>query len=205
MHPVTIPGVSSGGFDAMAAAVASGASGGAILAWSGDPVVTGGTGAPLVVASVQFTKIPFSRGLSIGRVVANLGTKATGSLTHSYAGVATSTGALVGMTADQSSVWDSTGTNGYKPMTLVGGPFAVAPLGANDFLFGLLYVGTSSLITPKFASFAGNSSNSEVNFGSVAALSRSGAIAVADTATPFVGLVPSSMAQSAQVYFMGVS
>ncbi len=187
-----------------------------LLGQSFDPATSStGVGASLLltVATVYFAKIPLAGSgtsiVSVTNLVAWLNTKATSTLTHCYAGVLTSAGALVGMSVDNSSAgqnWSSTGTSpALKTHPLASGPFNVTPTGVNDFVWGVLYVGTSAGTAPKFQTVSGATPTAMANLSLTAATSRVGTLAVADTATPFAAITPSSITQTDQLIWMGIS
>jgi hypothetical protein len=97
-----------------------------LIAWNFDSqLVTSGSTALATAGTVYTVKIPLRRAASITNILLDVGT-AGATLTSGqcfaalYQGVA---GALLGVTAEQHTNWQSTGV---KPMALAGGPFAAA-------------------------------------------------------------------------------
>ncbi len=174
---------------------------------------TGATGITLTAATVYFAKIPLpgsgTSTYSVTNVLAYLATKATSTLTHSYAGLVTSGGTLIGQSADESSAnqnWSTTGAAGLKTHALVGGAFTVTPTGPNDFVYACLYIGTTAGTAPIFsASATATTATAFLNMGTANAASLMGTLAVADTTTPFTGMTLSSITPTAQAIWMGIS
>jgi hypothetical protein len=142
-------------------------------------------------ATVYFARVPISQATTVTNVLADL-TGLGGTLTNSFAAVWTSAGTLVGQTADQSSVWGTGGSTGVKTIPLVGGPFTVTPLAANDFIWVGVYVGTTSGALP---SFGAATTSQTGNVGCTVARTRFGAFAIANTAT-LTNLTPGSLTQT---------
>lgn len=181
------------------------------LGWSFDPVHQS-AGLTLAAATVYLAKIPLAGSgttvVSITNVWAYLGTKATSTLTHAFAGVVGSNGTLIGMSVDNASGganWSSTGSNAFKTMALSGGPFNYTPTGLNDFVYACLYIGTTAGTAPIFRATAAFSAADFINHALSAATSRAATQAVADTATPFASLTLSSNTATAQLLSMGIS
>ncbi len=191
-------------------------SGGAYIASNDDipfyQFATGGT-VTLAAATVYLAKIPLPGSgttvISVTNVLAWLNTKAASTLTHSYAGLLTSGGTLIGQSADESSAnqnWSTTGAAGLKTHALVGGPFNVTPTGVNDFVYACLYIGTTAGTAPIFQATPSSAIPiGFLNLSNSAATSNFGTIAVADSATPFTGLTLSTITATGQVIWMGIS
>jgi hypothetical protein len=185
-----------------------------LISSAGDPLLFSLTGGLTIAAATAcLVKIPLpgsgTTTYSITNVLCHLQTKATSTLTHSFAGLLTSAGVLIGMTADNSSInanWSSTGTSpAVSTMALVGGPFTVTPTGIDDFVYGALYVGTTAGTAPKFAADQAGTVASLSNLSLSAATSRFATQAVVDTATPFAALTMSSNTAAATTFWMGIS
>lgn len=171
--------------------------------WTMDPLTATAT-FTVVAATVYGFKahIPGSGSttVSLATLNYNLVTKAGSTLTHAFAGLLTSAGALIGMTADQASSgdnWSSTGSNGSKSTALASGPFTHTPTGVDDYVFVVFYVGTSAGTLPAFGANVSIGAN-QVNAGTAAATRRVWTQAVADTATPFAALAMASNVAAAQ-------
>ncbi len=192
--------------------------------WTGGTLIASNAGVPffpaaagatitLAAATVYLTKIPLPGSgttvISVTNVLAWLNTKAASTLTHSYAGLLTSGGVLVGQSADESSAnqnWSTSGAAGLKTHALVGGPFNVTPTGVDDFVYACLYIGTTAGTAPIFQAFAGATAPTAfVNLSNSAATSNMATQAVADSATPFTGLTLSSNTATAQPIWMAIS
>lgn len=181
------------------------------IAWT-DNTVLNATTITMVAATVYLQKIPLAGSgtstVSVTNVVAFLGTKATSTLTHCYAGILTSSGTLIGMTADQSSSatrWDTSGSNGLTTMPLASGPFTVTPTGVDDYVIGVMYMGTTAGTAPKFSSPAATNTAAILNAGLSAAASRAATQSVADTTTPFASLTLSSNTATVNGIWMALS
>lgn len=154
-------------------------------------------------AVLYLVRIPLPNPISITSVLTNLGTIAGAALTNSFVVVFQSNGAVVGQTADQSATWAASGGLGIKTVALVGGPFAVSPLAANDFIWAAYYVGTAAGTLPAFQKGGTSSGASGVNIGTAAARTRVGSIAQANTAT-IANITPASIAQAPNLYLIGI-
>jgi hypothetical protein len=178
-----------------------------------DPGLTVAT-TTVAAATVYLMKVPLPGSgttvYSITNVHNVLVTKATSTLTHSFMGLLTSAGTLVGMSADLSSGsnrWDTSGTSpAFQTIPLASGPFNVTPTGIDDFVYVCYYVGTTAGTAPKFLTSAGvGAVSAAMNLGLSAATSRAATQSVADTSTPFAGLSMASNAASVSLIWAGVS
>jgi hypothetical protein len=108
--------------------------------WNYDPVI-GGTGTAPTSGTVYVMKVSAQSGGSVSNIVLTITSSAGVSLTagQNFAALYDSTGARVGVTADQSSAWTS---NGLKTMALVGGPFTLRA--GSDYYVALLSNGTTT-------------------------------------------------------------
>ena len=159
-----------------------------LLGWAFDPFIINTSGAtPTAAARVQLVRIPLPGPISVTNVLVYTGASGGVTLTHSYLGLYTSAGTVIGQTADQSTAW----TSNYQILTtpLVGGPFAVTPLAANDFVWAALYVGTAGTLPQ----FWGNGSPG--NLFDTASRARQGTYAVANTAT-LPNITPASVVRA---------
>ena len=151
-------------------------------------------------ASLQLVRIPLPSAITVTNILLETGGTGGVTLTHSYLGLYTSAGTLIGQTADQSTAWAI--PNLYTPYTiaLVGGPFVVTPLAANDFVWGALYIGTAGTL-PKFMGFA----NAGITLaGTTASRARQGHYAVANTAT-LPSITPASITQANVQIWLGIN
>ena len=166
----------------------------AFLAWNYDPADINATAYAPASGTIQVIRIPVRQALSVTNVclyqqVAGSGLTAAQNL----AGLYTSAGAQIGVTADQSGVWNS-GTDVLKTMALASGPFAVSP----PFAFLLvLAVGTTPPTWGRKQSNWASASNANLS----AAQSRWAAGAAGQTALP-ASFTPSTYltAAAAQVW-----
>jgi hypothetical protein len=171
-----------------------------------------GTTKTLAAATVYLNKLPLAGSgtstYSVTNVVAYLNTKATSTLTHSYAGIVSSGGSLIAQSADQSSSgsnWSSTGTNGLVTVPMVGNPITITPTSVDDFVYVCLYIGTTAGTAPIFQASSSGSPTAFMNMALAAAASMTATQAVADTATPFTGLTLSSNTATAQAIWVALS
>jgi hypothetical protein len=159
--------------------------------------MSGNTTKTLTVATVYLMKVPIpGSGTStfvVSNVSAYLTTKATSTLTHSYYGIISSGGTLLGQSADLSSGanrWDTSGANGWNTAPCAA---TITPTGLNDFVYVCMYVGTSVGTAPIFQGFStATSPTAFMNLNMAAAASMHATQAVADSATPFTGLTLSN-------------
>lgn len=171
-----------------------------VLGWTYDPAtVLSGTVLP-AVATLNLCRIPLRRARTITNVLAYM-SGAGDTLTHSYLALFKSDGTLLGQSADQSTAWGVGGTTGLHTVPLAA-PVAVAPSGANDFVWAAIYVGTATT-RPTFA--RGMTGNATVlNAGTTSTRRRFATLAVADTAT-LTSITPSSMAVAGNAWWMALT
>jgi len=172
-----------------------------LLGESYDPTtVTINTLLP-AAATLYVAKIPLEHGKLVTNLHAYMAVLATGTLTNSFLALFNSAGTIIGQTADQSSTWNSTGTAPSTKIVLASGPFYCAPLKANDWLWGAIYIGAVGTAMPKFAALTAVTTAVNVTF----ATDRFGDIAQANTTT-LASFTPSSLVQlSTFCAWMGIS
>jgi hypothetical protein len=179
----------------------SGAS--ALLGWSFDPAGNGSALAATALgaaATIYVSKIPLLK----QTVITNVGfdiTNAGSGLSNSFGVVFSSSGSVIGQTADQSSSGFT--TTGYLQKALASGPFTVAPLQANDFVWAALYVGAETTTMPKFGANTGPGATTQ-NAGCNTANSRVASVAQANTST-IAAITPSGLTQTGTNYWMCLS
>ena len=106
-------------------------------------------------AVVYLCRIPLPAGISVTNVIVNFTVAANNTLTHAFLALFNSAGTVIGQSADQSTTWATGGDQGWQTIPLVGGPFSVAPLAADDFLWAAIYVGTAAGTLPSFSKMSG--------------------------------------------------
>jgi hypothetical protein len=172
-----------------------------LLGWSFDPAIAGGSGSGQPPAYINLYRIPLPTPITITNLLICTHARAGVLLTHSYLALFKSDGTIVGQTADQSANFMA---NTYTLTTaaLVGGPHAVSPLAANDFVWAALYIGTAGTMP----TFQGDLGCNVMNAGVTAARARSGYIGQADTAT-LVSITPANinLPGSGNDIWMGIS
>lgn len=172
-----------------------------LLGWSFDPAIAGGSGSGQPPAYINLYRIPLPTPITITNLLICTHARAGVLLTHSYLALFKSNGTIVGQTADQSANFMA---NTYTLTTaaLVGGPHAVSPLAANDFVWAALYIGTAGTMP----TFQGDLGCNVMNAGVTAARARSGYIGQADTAT-LVSITPANinLPGSGNDIWMGIS
>jgi hypothetical protein len=172
-----------------------------LLGWSFDPAIAGGSGSGQPPANINLYRIPLPAPITITNLLICTHAVAGVLLTHSYLALFKSNGTIVGQTADQSANFMA---NTYHLTTaaLVGGPHAVSPLAANDFVWAALYIGTAGTMP----TFQGDPGCNVMNAGVTAARARSGYIGQADTAT-LVSITPANinLPGSGNDIWMGIS
>jgi hypothetical protein len=168
-----------------------------LLGWTNEPENCNGAYAPNAAATLQLHRIPLPKSLTVTNICIQIGTQGT-VLTHCFVALFKSDGTIVGQSADQSASWSSTQYT-YLTLALAGGPYVCAPLAANDFLWPALYIGTASVLP----TFYGPAGGGPANVGTVAARTRQGTIAQADTAT-LVSIVPASISQGIVTCWFGL-
>lgn len=165
-----------------------------VLGWSVDPGVANSTFAPANAATLYLQKIALKNAaISVTNITVEVQALAGSTLTHSYLALYKSDGTFIAQTADQSAVWNSTGSTGVKTVALVGGPFACTPTSSTDFVWAALYCGTKGGTMPTFVC-ASSQLAAFQNFNLSAATTRVGSIAQADTAT-LASIAPASIVQ----------
>lgn len=109
-----------------------------LLTWTFDPAAAG-VGITIVGGTLYLARVHLPVAGSVTNIVCRVSVGG-GTLTagRCFGALYTAAGALIGVTADQSGSWNSTGT---KTMALAGGPFAQA---AADYYVGLWWNGTTS-------------------------------------------------------------
>ena len=174
-----------------------------MLGWSADwALASTGTALP-GAASVVLCKVPLPQAISITNVLYHLTTVAGSTLTHCFMAVFKSDGTFVGQTADQTTIWETGGTTGLKSPALAGGPFPVAPLAPNDFVWVAFYVGTAAGTLPSFMK-VNTGNGADYSWHLAVARTRFGSIAQADTAT-LASITPSGIAVAATGYLVGIN
>jgi len=158
-----------------------------------------GTGAQIPAATIFLMRIPLPASTVVTNVLLNIVTIGV-TLTNSFAAIFRSSGAVVGQSADQSTIWGSGGSTGNKTTALVGGPFTLTPLAANDFIWTAFYIGT--LVTSPF--FAGGGVSPTANIGTTVARSRAGTIGQANTAS-LASIAPAGITPTTTVTWSGIS
>jgi hypothetical protein len=173
-----------------------------LLGWTYDPAMAGATGVTLsAAATLQLGRIPLPAAMTVTNVIVNGGSVPGVTLTHSYLALFKSDGTIIGQTADQSTPWQSA-SYAIDVLPLVGGPYVCTPLGANDFLWPAVYVGTAVTL-PSFYGLA-NTALPAFQLPVSVARSRQGRIAQANTAT-LTSIVPANIAQNYMSIWMGIS
>ena len=138
-----------------------------LLGWTGDPVLAMANQALASAAVVYLCRIPLPAGISVTNVIVNFTVAANNTLTHAFLALFNSAGTVIGQSADQSTTWATGGDQGWQTIPLVGGPFSVAPLAADDFLWAAIYVGTAAGTLPSFSKMSGAGS-AAINIGTIA-------------------------------------
>jgi hypothetical protein len=172
-----------------------------LLGWTYDPKDINGTTTALpAAATLYLCRIPLPGVLTVTNLsmwITALGLV----LTHSFLALYKSDGTVIGQTADQSAVWGTGGSTGYKTLALAGGPFVCTPLAANDFVWAAAYVGTSTGALPTLVNQA---ASGFTNVGTVTARSRVANIAQTDRAT--LGTInPAALVTQNYFYWFGLS
>jgi hypothetical protein len=145
-------------------------------------------------------RIPLPAPLTVTNVCVGLSVIGV-TLVHSYVGLYKSNGVLIGQSADQSTAW--AGSPGFEAIALAGGPFTVSAVAANDFVWGVINVG-SAVTAPAFWGVTGFGSGYYGNFGTTAARSRSGYIAMGNVTT-LTTIVPANIRPWAFEFWMALS
>ncbi|MFE3169343.1 hypothetical protein [Streptomyces sp. NPDC059224] len=109
-----------------------------LTAWTFDPAACGPSGTTLSAGFIYLLELVLRQGATINRLHAVIGTAGSGLTSgQCLAGLYDSSGARVGITADQSTVWNSVGA---KAMSLTA-PYTAA---AGRYYAALLFNGTTS-------------------------------------------------------------
>jgi hypothetical protein len=112
-----------------------------MLGWTFDPGGQNNSAALYAAATLYLGRIPLPATTTITNILTYVATLGL-TLTHSFLALFTSTGTVIGQSADQSAAWGSLGSAQLYTLPLVGGPYVCAPLTANDFLYAGIYCGT---------------------------------------------------------------
>jgi hypothetical protein len=145
-----------------------------LIDWSYDPALGSTPTAPAVAGTMQTVALKVLTAQPVTNILLFVGTAGV-TLTAGqcfaalYQGYG---GPLVGVTADQSGAWQSTG---LKTMPLAGGPFTVQP---GLLIVGFWYNGTTAPQFPR-----GDNSGAKINAGLALASSRFGTANTALTTT----------------------
>jgi hypothetical protein len=161
-----------------------------VLGWSWDIAAPASVSAALpAAANLYFCRIPLDIQISVTNITIILSTLASSTLTNCYVALFSSSGTIIGQSADQHSTWQSGGSTGVKTIALASGPFTCTPASSNDWLWAAVYVGTAAGTLPQFGT-GGNNTNA-ITLGQTAATSRFGNISQANTST-LASFTPSS-------------
>jgi hypothetical protein len=150
-----------------------------VLGWTYDPYLASNT-TTLVAGQAIALQIQVPSALSVTNIVLFLNNAGV-TLTNAYAGLYSSAGVQLGVSADQSTAWSS---SGQKTIALVGGPYSVS---AGSCFVGLL-IGTAGTM-PSMPTVAATNSTL-INLGLTVA--RCAAIAGGLSALP-ASFTPSSL------------
>jgi Pectate lyase superfamily protein len=171
-----------------------------LLAWNYDPATIGSGTAP-ASGTVQAIWVPVRVARSITNVI--LFQVAAGSglvVSECYAGIYSSAGVQIGITADQSTPW-GTGADVFKTMALASGPFTVSPPG----VWVLALANESAGGTPQWGRWQ-NFTATSANAGLSASKARWATGGTTQTSLPAGPITPSSYFTLAQVqYWAGLS
>jgi hypothetical protein len=172
-----------------------------LLGWSCDPAACYSTLALYPgAANLALSRIPLPTSMTITNVLALI-TALGVTLTHSFLALFKSNGVVIGQSADQSINWKTGGSAGLYTLPLAGGPFVCTPLGANDFVWAAIYIGTG-VTMPTFV--VDDPAYGAMNFGTTTARSRNASIAQADTPT-LASFSPAGLTVQGQELWMGIS
>ena len=130
------------------------------LTWNYDPIIAQSTSTPLGANGTCYVqKLRIDKTVSVTNINAWVLTAgATLTASQNLAGLYNASKALVGVTGDQSAVWNSTG---HKTMALTGGPFSCAP---GYYYVVLMSNGTTR---PAFLRATGNAHNANLTGDSI--------------------------------------
>jgi hypothetical protein len=163
-----------------------------LLGWSIDPAVCSANLAPSGAGVLQLMRLKIPKATTITNMLVNV-TVIGATLTNSYIALYNAAGTQLGASADQSSVWTSTGV---KTTTLTS-PVAVT---AGTYYAAIL-VGSAATL-PQFRGGSGTSGTA--NAGITAAPFRTGTISSGLTAPP-ASFTPSSMSTNNFPFWVGLS
>jgi hypothetical protein len=170
------------------------------LAWNFDPAVEIGGGTLMgTTGQVQLLRINVRRGITVTNVavfLTALGVTLT-SGQNFLALYGSAGGAAIGVTADQTTNWNSGGTNRFVPAALVGGPYALA---AGFYWVGILsnWSGTA----PSFGR-AQTLNATLMNLGTAVSAARVGHYAAPNTTMP--SITPASIVLDSNYFWVGLS
>lgn len=169
------------------------------LAWNLDPAVIGSGSTPSS-GQVQASRINVRAAMTVTNVILFQAVAGTGLTTGNYAGLFTSSGTEVGVTADQTTAW-GTGADVFKTMALASGPFSIIA----GIYWVLWLTNFSGGTSPQWGrAQANNAGSSNPNAGAGSARWATGA--GTQTVLPTGGFTPSSyFTTSATQYFAGLS
>lgn len=139
-----------------------------------DPVLAAGSGA-LTAGIAQLMKVLVPVNITVSNLYSVLNTAGAG-MTNAFAGIYSSTGTRLGVTADQSTAWSTTGEKTMAltaPVDLTGGP--------QTYVWVALMVGAATT-APQFAQFTSSSGAANANLS--VATSRVGNVGFSYTALP---------------------
>lgn len=164
---------------------------GGYKAWSYDLASAGST--KMLTAAVEiFIRVPVIEAETISTVVYEVTTLAATN-THGYITAYTSAGVFIAQSADQSTIWQTTGK---KSLAL-----AVGAVTAGDFVFLSFYTGTAGTLPV----FRAGSASAALNDGFSAGTGwRCGTLARADVAGWTDAVDPGSMAASSGLIGVGL-
>lgn len=168
------------------------------LEWAYDPVAITTQTALANTGGVYLIRVNVRVARSVTNVIAYLGVLGS-SLTSSenFAGLYSSTGTLIGTSADQTTTWNTGGSTGLKTIALTGGPFAVS---AGFCWVALLFNGTTG---PAFGK-AGNVSSVISNAGFTASTARFAITSGSNTSLPG-SFTPSASTLQGNEYWAAIS
>lgn len=161
-----------------AAAAATGLYG--YLGWTYDPAITSGGAVLGASGTITLCKIPWPVTQTVTNIVVCLNAGGTLTAGQNFAAIIDSTGARLGVTADQSGVWNSAGTT-PKTMAVSGGPVSVPGAGASGFVYGALLWNGS--VSPQFFKSVANAA-AIINGALPAASLRTALNSSANTSVP---------------------
>lgn len=170
------------------------------LAMSFDPLLIFGSLAEFVGNGViTLIRVPVPATISVTNIVVYVGAGNSGPVAaQNFAGMYDSTGARLGVTADQGSAWGSTG---LKSMAITGGPVSVP-----GTLGGFVWIAALQNATGR-ANWGGTTLSlaaATANAGTTAATSRYGSILTGQTTLPG-SFTPASITQQLRPYWGALS